>query len=109
MNRHLSQQSVLMALALLVCFAAVGCGLAAAPTPTVEPSVPVRVQLAWTHEYSSAFFYAAELNHHFDEEHLDVLLSEGGFVDGSYVEPIDEVLSGEFDFGAASASGLLQA
>jgi ABC-type nitrate/sulfonate/bicarbonate transport system substrate-binding protein len=109
MNRHLSQPSVLIALVLLVCFTAVGCGLAAAPTPTVEPSVPVRVQLAWTHEYSSAFFYAAELNHHFDEEHLDVSLSEGGFVDGSYVEPIDEVLSGEFDFGAASASGLLQA
>jgi NitT/TauT family transport system substrate-binding protein len=93
---------------LLLCCAVMGCS-ALAPTPTPVASTPVRVQLAWIHEYSSSGFYAAELNKHFAEQNLQVSLQAGGFVDGRYVEPIDQVVNGEFDFGTTAASSLLEA
>jgi NitT/TauT family transport system substrate-binding protein len=92
---------------ILLCLIMAGCG--SAPTATTEPPTSLSVQLAWIHEYSSAFFYAAELNGHFAEQNLQATLEPGGFVDGVYIEPIDQVVSGEFDFGTASASSLLQA
>jgi NitT/TauT family transport system substrate-binding protein len=84
-----------------------GCG--ATPTATPIPATPVTMQLSWTHEYSLASFYTAELNGHFAEQNLDVTLLPGGFVDGSYIEPIDQVVNGEVDFGASNSSSLLQA
>src|SRR5688572_10976553 len=97
----------LVAWVMLVLFTAVGCKANVTPAAQTAADV-VRVQMAWTHEYSSAYFYTADINHHFTEQNLQVSLEPGGFVNGSYVEPVDQVVSGEFDFGAASAAGLLQ-
>ncbi len=83
-------------------------GCASASSTPVAPT-SLSVQLAWTHDYSSAGFYSAEINGHFKEQNLNVELIAGGFVDGSYVEPIDAVLQGQGDFGAASAQSLLEA
>lgn len=85
-----------------------GCG-GAAPTATPVPPTDVKVQMSWTHEYSSAYLYTAEVNGHFAKQNLKVSLVEGGFVDGQYVEPIDQVLSGEYDFGVTDSATLLQA
>lgn len=77
-----------------------------------EPSAPaaeVSVQMSWLHEYSSAELYAAEQNGHFASENLIVNLIAGGFVDGVYIESIDEVVNGTVDFGASSANALLLA
>lgn len=72
-------------------------------------ATPVSVQLSWTHEYSSAGFYAAEKNGHFARAGLDVRLREGGFGPDGYIEPLDQVLGGAHDFGLASASSILMA
>jgi ABC-type nitrate/sulfonate/bicarbonate transport system substrate-binding protein len=94
--------------AALVLAALVFSGCASA-TSTPAALTSIKVQLAWTHDYSSAGFYSAEINGHFAEQRLDVELVPGGFVDGGYVEPIDEVLEGHGDFGAVSADALLEA
>jgi ABC-type nitrate/sulfonate/bicarbonate transport system substrate-binding protein len=109
MSKSLLYRYGFSALVFALLFVVVGCSGTSTPiAPTASPDV-VRVQMAWTHEYSSAYFYTAELNHHFAEQNLQVMLEPGGFVNGSYVEPVDQVVSGEFDFGAGSAAGLLQA
>jgi NitT/TauT family transport system substrate-binding protein len=69
----------------------------------------VSIQLAWTHEYSSASFYAAEKNGHFAAQNLDVRLDEGGFASKGYIEPITQVVNGTVDFGVTGAAGIIQA
>lgn len=81
----------------------------ASNSSTPVPPTSINVQLAWTHDYSAAGFYSAEINGHFAEQNLKVNLISGGFVDGGYVEPVDEVLEGNGDFGAVSADALLEA
>jgi NitT/TauT family transport system substrate-binding protein len=81
----------------------------AAPAPTTAAPDKISIQLSWIHEYSVAPFYAAEKNGHFKAQNLDVTLIEGGFKDGKYIEPIDEVLNGTVTFGMSSAPILLLA
>lgn len=69
----------------------------------------VTIQLSWVHEYSSSPFYAAEKNGHFARQNLTVQLVEGGFGESGYIEPIDQVLNGEAQFGLSSGAALLQA
>src|SRR5688572_4899972 len=109
MGQRFSYQWIFSIFAVIVGCLVVGCGAASAAAPTSQPHDAVTVQMGWTHEYSAAFLYAAEKNHHFAENNLDVTLVEGGFVDGAYVEPIDAVLSGEAEFGEVSATAMLQA
>ncbi|NJR12893.1 ABC transporter substrate-binding protein [bacterium] len=97
---------ILLTLCMSVVMAA--CSPAAA-TPTLAPATDITFQMSWIHEYSAAGFYNAEANKHFANENLNVTLEEGGFVDGRYIEPIDEVLNGSVDFGLSSAAAILQA
>jgi len=87
---------------------AAGCGTTTS-TPTPQAAAPIDVQLSWTHEYSLSAFYTAELNKHFAEENLAVTLKPGGFVEGAYIEPIDQVVSGESDFGTIGGTSILEA
>jgi len=97
-----------VAILLLAGFGLSACN-AAPVTPTHAPADKLNIQLAWTHEYSSAAFYAAEKNNHFQEQNLNVNLIEGGFKDGKYIVPIDQVLNNTVDFGMGSASDILVA
>jgi NitT/TauT family transport system substrate-binding protein len=84
----------------------------AADAPAASPAAPkasASIQLAWTHEYSSASFYAAEKNGHFAAQNLDVRLDEGGFGSTGYIEPIAQVVNGTVDFGVTGASSVIQA
>jgi NitT/TauT family transport system substrate-binding protein len=108
MRRRLSP-APLTGLGIILCLTLL---LAACGSSTAQPAAPkdqVRLQLSWVHEYSSAPFYAAEKNGRFAAEGLDVTLLEGGFGEGGYIEPIDEVLSGNVAFGLASASSVIDA
>lgn len=89
---------------LIAVLALIGCAGAPAPEMT-----EVQVQMSWTHEYSASPFYAAELNGHFADQNLEVELVPGGFGPDGYIEPIGEVVSGNADFGLASAATLIQA
>ncbi|MCB9436739.1 MAG: ABC transporter substrate-binding protein [Anaerolineales bacterium] len=73
------------------------------------PADTVTLQLSWVHEYSSSPFYAAEKNGRFADQNLSVQLLEGGFGESGYIEPIDEVISGDAQFGLSSGVALLQA
>ncbi|MBZ0280810.1 MAG: ABC transporter substrate-binding protein [Anaerolineae bacterium] len=96
--------TLLMAFAIIIA----GCGTTSS-TPTPEAATPVSVQLSWTHEYSLSAFYTAELNKHFAENNLAVTLKPGGFVEGAYIEPIDQVVSGDSDFGTIGGTSILEA
>jgi NitT/TauT family transport system substrate-binding protein len=85
------------------------CSANAPAASTSAPKTPASIQLAWTHEYSSASFYAAEKNGHFAAQNLDVRLDEGGFASKGYIEPITQVVNGTVDFGVTGAAGIIQA
>jgi NitT/TauT family transport system substrate-binding protein len=109
MRYHLSAARVahLSVIACLLSLLA-ACG-APAPRAEAPPKTEVRIQLSWVHEYSSAGFYAAEKNDRYAGQNLAVQMIEGGFGENGYIEPIDEVLNGNVDFGLASASSVLSA
>jgi NitT/TauT family transport system substrate-binding protein len=94
-------------LTLVVSLALAGCSSPNANANAVK--LQTSVQLSWSHEYSTSPFYSAEKNGHFAAQNLEVKLEQGGFIDGKYVEPIDQVLDGKFDFGLTNASALLSA
>lgn len=85
------------------------CGNQPAAPSTTLPPTELSIQLGWTYDYSLAGFYAAEKNGHFAAQNLTVKLEEGGFVNGKYIDPIDEVANGSVDFGLTSASSLIMA
>lgn len=74
-----------------------------------ESATDVRLQMNWTHEYSSVGLYAAAKNGHFEKENLNVELIEGGFVNNQFVNPIDELLEGRADFVLSDAASILLA
>ncbi|MBI5523783.1 MAG: ABC transporter substrate-binding protein [Desulfarculus sp.] len=63
----------------------------------------VVVQLRWLHQFQFAGYYAALENGYYREAGLDVTLVEGG----PGRDPIEEVLSGRAQYGAASNEVLL--
>lgn len=64
---------------------------------------PVRLQLKWTHAFQFAGYYAALEQGYYREAGLDVTLIEGQ----PGISVIDEVLSGNADFGIGTSSLLL--
>lgn len=86
-----------------------GCNGNNTPTETSQPTENITFQLSWTHEYSSSPFYMAFENGHFAQQNLNVTITEGGFGETGFIEPIAEVLSGESDFGTSSATSLIRA
>jgi NitT/TauT family transport system substrate-binding protein len=98
------------ALPFLIVFVAVtGCSSTNKSDASSTEKNPVSIQMAWTHEYSSAGLYTAEKNGHFAEQGLAVTLGEGGFGANGYIEPIAVVVDGTYDFGMTSAEALIRA
>jgi ABC-type nitrate/sulfonate/bicarbonate transport system substrate-binding protein len=68
----------------------------------------VSIQLSWTHEYSSAPFYAAVKEGFFAAQGVNIALIEGGFGAEGYIDPRQEVIDGLVDFGISSGSSLIE-
>jgi len=64
---------------------------------------PVKLQLKWHHQFQFAGYYAAQIKGFYREEGLDVELIEGT----GKINVVDEVVSGNADFGV-TASDILQ-
>lgn len=109
-NHQLKHKSSILItiLSIIVALGLAGCGSDSGGQSS-GPKTQVTVQMAWSHEYSAAGYYAAEHNGHFAEQNLEVRLQEGGFNAQGYIDPVAKVLAGEADFGATSASSLLLA
>jgi NitT/TauT family transport system substrate-binding protein len=103
------QTRLTVALLIVTTIVLSACGASTPAASTVAPKTPASIQLAWTHEYSSASFYAAEKNGHFAAQNLDVRLDVGGFGSTGYIEPIAQVVNGTVDFGVTGAAGIVQA
>lgn len=103
---HLRLSSVAVLLSITGSLLLAACATQASVPP---PKTAVSVQLSWTHEYSSAGFYAAQKNGHYAADGLEVRIDAGGFGPNGYIEPMDEVLDGSVDFGIGSASSLIEA
>src|SRR5688572_8042876 len=70
----------------------------------------VSIQLNWLHSIAWASFYAAADEGYYRQQDLEVNVLEGGFdSDGNFIDPIQEVVSGNADFGIADGSVLLEA
>lgn len=81
---------------------------------TESPTVPetlddVAIQMSWIHEYSFAFLHNAEKNGHYAEQGLAVTFKEGGFSETGAINPVEEVLQGNAQFGTTDAAGILLA
>lgn len=78
----------------------------ASPTPT---SATVNVQLSWFHQSQFSGFYAAADQKYYQDEGLDVTISNGGISDQGYINPMQQVLEGKAQFGLASTNEILKA
>ncbi len=71
--------------------------------PAFAESDPIRVQLRWLHQFQFAGYYAALELGYYREAGLEVTLVEGG----PGRNPIEEVVSGRAQYGAAASEVLL--
>lgn len=99
---------VCLILAGLLALTACGNGAKGSETSSADMT-QVTIQLAWTHEYFAAGFYAANESGHFSDRNLEVTLVEGGFGENGYIEPIEVVVNGTYDFGISDAEALIRA
>ncbi len=74
-----------------------------------ENLTPVLVQLSWINEYSVSPFHNGIESDGFAKQGLDVSLVEGGFSEDGFINPIEEVISGNAEFGTTSASNIIVA
>jgi NitT/TauT family transport system substrate-binding protein len=92
--------TLLVVLAITFILTLVGCG-ATAQTPAAAKR-SIHVQLAWVHTIEYSSFYTAQDQGYFDEANLDVSLDVLG-----QTSPIDQVVSGQAQFGMTSADNIL--
>jgi ABC-type nitrate/sulfonate/bicarbonate transport system substrate-binding protein len=98
----------LFILSLLLCLLAACSTTPATPTPT--QTAPISIQLSWVHTIEFAGFYEADDKGYYSDAGLTVEMRPGGFdADGNFIAPIDEVASGNADFGIADGGALLLA
>ncbi|MBE0670322.1 MAG: ABC transporter substrate-binding protein [Anaerolineales bacterium] len=77
-------------------------GACGASTPLTPPD-KVNVQLSWFHGVEYAGFYSALEKGYYAEENIEVTLNPGG----PEINPIDEVLNGNAQFGIVSGDSLI--
>lgn len=92
----------------IMLMAVAACSPNQAATPTPAPT-SVSIQLSWTNEYSSSVFHTAVQNGHFAAQGLEPVLIEGGFDEEGYIDPVQEVISGESDFALSNSPTLIEA
>jgi ABC-type nitrate/sulfonate/bicarbonate transport system substrate-binding protein len=117
MSKKIYRYSVFMLVLLLAAFLIAGCdsddGDDNEDNETSNNNAPltnVKLQINWTHEYSSGGFYASVKSGHFRNQGLEVELIEGGFTaEGAFIDPITEVLEGRADFALVDTANLLLA
>lgn len=79
------------------------------PQAAAPPMTPLRLQLSWFHNYSSATFYLAENHGHYAAENIEMSFLEGGFRDNVSVDAVEQVMSGAADIGVSRPSSILRA
>jgi ABC-type nitrate/sulfonate/bicarbonate transport system substrate-binding protein len=118
MSKKIYRYSVFLLVMLLAAFLIAGCDSDDGENDNENnessnnntPLTNVKLQINWTHEYSSGGFYAAVKSGHFRNQGLEVELIEGGFsAEGAFIDPVTEVLEGRADFALVDTANLLLA
>lgn len=96
------------------CLAAAMIGLLAACGGTAATPAPAKtatsVQLSWFHSIEFAGIYEGIRQGAYAEAGLDVRVDDGGIdAQGTYIDPVQRVVSGQADFGVAGADVVLRA
>ncbi len=74
------------------------------------PLTQTSIQFSWVHTIEFAGFYSAVERGYYEDEGLEVRLEEGGIDEsGNYIDPLQQVLNGETDFGVFGADQLILA
>ena len=90
---------------LVFVIAALLLGACGAFQPAAGPADKVTVQLSWFHGVEYAGFYAAIDQGYYKDANIDVVLNAGG----PEINPLDEVSSGNAQFGIGSGDSLITA
>src|SRR5688572_22985809 len=85
-----------------------GCAGQSPSSPTPPPT-SVNVQLSWFHQSQFSGFYAAVDQKYYQEEGLDITISNGGINDQGYINPMEQVMQDKAQFGLASTNEILKA
>jgi NitT/TauT family transport system substrate-binding protein len=108
-HNQFRKQIILLILLVLPILSLVACN-SPETTEAQEPVTAISLQLSWVHTVEYSAFYLAEEHGHFANENLSADLRTGGFdTEGNYINAIDNVLSGEADFGMADGNSVLLA
>jgi NitT/TauT family transport system substrate-binding protein len=95
--------------AVLLVLILVACGGQAPATPTQVPLTDVTVQLSWFHQAQFSGFYAAVEQNYYRDENLNVTINNGGINESGYINPFEQVLTGNAQFGMASTNEIMKA
>jgi NitT/TauT family transport system substrate-binding protein len=79
------------------------------PVSSTPLPISVNVQLSWFHQSQFSGFYAAVDQTYYQEEGLDVTISNGGISDQGYINPMEQVIQGKAQFGLGSTNEILKA
>jgi NitT/TauT family transport system substrate-binding protein len=72
-------------------------------------SQKLSIQLSWFHQAQFSGFYAAVDQKYYEAENLDVTIANGGISESGYISPMEQVLSGQAQFGMASTNEIMKA
>lgn len=100
---------ITLMLILAAVLALTGCGGQPA-SPTAAPLTETSIQFSWLANNEFAGLYMAQSEGYYTAENLKVEFMPGGFDDqGNYINPIEQVATGNADFGIADGADLLDA
>lgn len=108
-RRYFAQLSILLLVVLLMA----GCGLSTTSTTTAPMADTfdgtVDIQFSWFHNVEFAGFYQSVANQYYADENVSVNLLEGGINDNGYIDPVQQVLDGNADFGVIGSDQIFLA
>jgi NitT/TauT family transport system substrate-binding protein len=87
-----------------------GCGQTQTAEQANTPPTKLKFQLSWLHSVAFVGAYVAQENGYYTAENLEVELLPGGLDDkNNFINPIEQVVSGQADFGIIDSTILLKA
>lgn len=109
-KRHLLVQ---LTITVLLIAMTIGCNSAGSPTTGTTAADTfdgtVDIQFSWFHNVEFVGFYEAVAQNYYNDANIDINLLEGGINANGYIDPVQQVLDGQADFGVIGADQILLA
>ncbi|MCB9431287.1 MAG: ABC transporter substrate-binding protein [Ardenticatenaceae bacterium] len=109
-KRYLSAQLIIT---ILLTILMVGCSLSSSTTADAPAADnfdgTIDVQFSWFNNVEFAGFYEAAAKNYYNDADISVNLVEGGINASGYIDPVQQVLEGNADFGVIGSDQILLA